>query len=185
MNKGITLVPQSLCDLIVNHLTNENGNYLEIGSYYGKFISEIAAKFPNNQFNSIDPFIADGWTGETEGTVLESVESVFIENTQQYTNIKHFKKRSCEFVNNPDLIKQFKDISCVLIDGSHHKKDILCDIELATSIITNKKLLIIFDDLHIKDVNDCVELFKNQFKERIFDYKNLNSFASFTLYPNQ
>tara|TARA_R110000868_G_C10964612_1_gene768959 strand:- start:1934 stop:2488 length:555 start_codon:yes stop_codon:yes gene_type:complete len=150
---------------IVDFLKNTSGDYLEIGSYWGVLIAEIGIDFPNKQLYSIDPFISDGWTGQIRGTNLSDIEDVFQHNIKDL-NITHFKSTSKEFLDRGDF-SQISNVSCMLIDGSHHYEDILADIEIFKRIDNNYAKYLVFDDLHIPDVAAAVNYFRETFKDRV------------------
>ena len=155
-----------LCDCILEWLKTNQGDYLEIGCYHGIFLSEIAEKFPNINVYGIDPHIADGWTGEDRGTFLLEIKANFKHNTDGLNNITHWESTTKECLEN----KQYNDvtnISCVLIDGSHHYEDILVDIEFVSNLNNKQNLMVVFDDTKIQDVVKSMEYFSQYLSHRI------------------
>jgi len=157
-----------LCDCILKWLEANHGDYLEIGCYHGVFLSEIAEKFPNIKVYGIDPHIADGWTGEDRGTFLSEIKSNFKHNVESLSNITHWelKTKECleeKYYNNID------NISCVLIDGSHHYEDILIDIEFVGNLNNNQNLMVVFDDIKIPDVLKSMEYFSERYSHRLIE----------------
>lgn len=86
-------------------------------------------------------------------------------NIQDIGNITHFKKTTEDFLKTPTR-KILRNITCVLVDRSHHYEDILIDINLLKKIPNKKKKLIVFDDLGIPDVSRGVDEFRAEFKDR-------------------
>lgn len=169
---------------IVNDwLVDNKGNYLEIGSYYGVMISELAEAFPDRILYCIDPFIADGWTGQEKGTELTDIEKAFIENTKSHKNIK-LNRMTTKEVLEKKLDNLIKDVTVVFVDGSHHFDDILIDIDLVDSIYrkTSNRFMVIFDDLHIQDVQRGVDEFRQKYKDYI-STEATNPIVTFIMRP--
>lgn len=170
---------------IVNDwLVNNNGNYLEIGSYYGVMVSELAEAFPDRIMYCIDPFIADGWTGQEKGTELSEIEKAFIENTKSHKNIK-LNRMTTKQVLEKKLDNLLKDVTVIFVDGSHHFDDILIDIDLVDAIHkkTDNRFMVLFDDLHIQDVQRGVEEFRLKYKEYIFSEYSKGTLLTFIMRP--
>lgn len=142
---------------IKQFLNANDGNYLEIGVYYGDTFFEIVKGHPNKQLYGIDPYIADGWTGQHKGVVLNEAEQRCDEQIKKYTNAVIFKKTSKAFNQSltPEMIEMM-NVSVVFIDGAHWYEDVMIDCELALKLIGNKKGFIIFDDLHISGVRGAI-----------------------------
>ena len=169
---------------IVNDWLVENkGNYLEIGSYYGVMISELAEAFPDRIMYCIDPFISDGFTGQEKGTELSDVEKAFIENTKSHKNIK-LNRMTTKQVLEKKLDNLIKDVTVVYVDGSHHFDDILIDIDLVDLIHkkTSNRFMVIFDDLHIQDVRRGVDEFRQKYKDYI-STEATNPIVTFIMRP--
>jgi len=151
---------------ITSYLEEHGGDYLEIGCYEGVLITKLAIKFPNRSMVGIDPFIGDGWTKEAVGTQLSDVEKVFLKNISGNSNIKHFRGTSREFydLGNFDCLQ---NVSCIYIDGSHHYADIVVDVDILEKINNDRIKKVFFDDLHITDVQNGVEYFKNKYRDRL------------------
>lgn len=154
--------PQPIRDF----LQKTDGSYLEIGVYWGYFLAELAIEFPNKHVYGIDPFISDGWTGQQRGTELTDVETVCKANLEGLPNAKLFRCKTSEFLQSEN-INILKNVSCLLVDGSHHYDDIMIDINLFRLIKNDFNKLVIFDDLHIPDVKSAVDYFRGEFKDRI------------------
>lgn len=140
----------------INEFLQQNGgNYLEIGVYYGETFFEVAKSNPSKKLYGIDPFIADGWTGQHRGTVLSEAEVICNQKLKEFPNAYIFKMTSKNFYSLPLDIKGF-NVSVVYIDGSHWYDDVTLDIDLAIKVIGQKKGLVIFDDLHLHDVRKAI-----------------------------
>lgn len=164
---------------IISHLEKYGGDYLEIGCYCGVLITRLAIKFPDRSMIGIDPFIGDGWTVEPIGSHLSDIEEIFVKNISGNSNIKHFKKTSKEFYNLGDF-DSLQNVSCVYIDGSHHYADIVVDIDLLETIKNDRIKTVLFDDLHIHDVQLAIEYFKNRYGDRLtVDEIKHDTFAQF------
>ena len=163
---------------------NNSGNYLEIGSYYGVMISELAEEFPNKLMYSIDPFIADGWTGQPKDEELVDIEKAFKLNTASYSNIKHHRLKTKQFIDQ-NLDKTLKNVTVVFVDGSHHFEDILIDMQLVDKLYKNcqTEFHVIFDDLHIKDVQVAVHQFREKYADNIIHGCEKNNMFTFIMRP--
>lgn len=152
--------------VIRDFLNKTNGNYLEIGVFRGYFLAELGIDYPHKHLYGIDPYISDGHTGQPQGTILTDVEEICNHNISDLDNITLFKCTTEQFLENNNL-SILDNITCVLVDGSHHYNDIKIDIELIKKINNKEQKLIIFDDLHVPDVRQCIEEFKTDFNNRI------------------
>ena len=85
-------------------LSNLDYSYLEIGSWDGSGIADLAVNFPNQFFFSIDPFIEDGdvRSGYTKGEKMLSVKDKFLKNTKDIKNIINFEISSKDFLRRPE-----------------------------------------------------------------------------------
>lgn len=176
---GRTLSPTPEAGFI-SYLQENGGDYLEIGCYNGVFISKLAIRFPERVIIGIDPFISDGHTEEPIGTILSEVEQNFLKNTSGLRNIKHFRETTKEFYERGDF-KDIQNVSCVYIDGSHHYKDIVIDIDLLNKINNNHIKKIVFDDININDVIAAIEYFKIKYNDRIVGEERNNFYVDFRL----
>lgn len=165
---------------IRSYLEDNGGDYLEIGCYNGVLISKLAIKFPDKQMFAIDPFIADGWTGEERGSHLNEVERIFLQNITGLDNIKHFKGTTKQFCDEGKF-DHLQNVVCVFIDGSHHYEDIIVDVDLLDRIINNHVKQVVFDDLHIRDVNKAIQYFKDKYGDRVLSDERHNTYAKFLL----
>ena len=50
------------------------------------------------------------------------------------------------------------NVSCVLIDGSHHYEDVLVDFKFTDQLELEKESLLVVDDLHISDVGQAIQI---------------------------
>jgi precorrin-6B methylase 2 len=157
-----------LCDCILDWLEIHPGDYLEIGCYHGVFLSEVAEKFSDIKVYGIDPHIADGWTGEEKGTFLSEIKVNFKHNIEGLNNITHWELKTEECLEKK-YYNDISDISCVLIDGSHHYEDILTDIKFISYLNNKQNLMVVFDDIKIQDVIKSMEYFFQHFSHRIIE----------------
>lgn len=180
--KNGTILTQGYCDLVFEWLQEHTGSYLEIGSYCGVFLYNLNIFFPKIKKYSIDPFIADGYTGEEKGTYLKTVYRSFLKNTKKIKNHTHWKQTTETLLKN-ETYKKIKNLTCVLIDGSHHYNDVLIDLNFV-KLATKKKTLIIMDDYNIPGVEKAIEDIPTIFgKENIVDLKIKNSCYNFIYNP--
>ena len=156
MKKG-QILSNGFCTRVENWLESHTGNYLEIGAYDGVFVSTLAEKFPDKHFYVIDPFVADGHTGQPQGDDLNIQYENFIHNTSKLPNVTLFKQTTKECLDNL-IYKQMDNVSCVLIDGSHHYEDVLVDFKFTDQLELEKESLLVVDDLHISDVGQAIQI---------------------------
>lgn len=149
-------------------------NYLEIGCYDGVHLVEIAKKKSDKTIFGIDPFIADSHLGFKEGESLVTQKNNLYENINDISNIVFFEGTTEYFYNKfnkNDLNKL--NIDFIYIDGYHRYDYIMIDIKFALECIvnnSNKKGIILFDDLHIKDVEDSMNYLENLCKAQGIQY---------------
>jgi hypothetical protein len=160
-----------LYSYISSELNQWPGNYLEIGVYDGDGFSTIAKNFKEKNCYALDPFIEDGYTRgcsfKPQGGKLISQKESFLNYTKDFQNVILYEESSVEFYNkiNQNLIENMS-ISMILIDGSHHYKDVVNDYKLSLELLQFQgKGVIIFDDLQVSDVmtafNEFLDLNKN------------------------
>lgn len=153
-------------------LTNPNsGNYLEIGIFNGVSVANLAEKFPHKQFFGIDCFRSDGYppwdvayAGKEE--LNEQRQNAYA-NVEGLSNVVLIEDRTDNVYKNRLSELLDKNISVVVVDGSHWYKDVLNDIELALAVIGNKGGLIYFDDYLVPDVSRAVNEIMNRFGSRL------------------
>jgi hypothetical protein len=180
--EGYTLTRQAK-EVVRDILTSNNsGNYLEIGSYYGVMISELAEEFPSKIMYSIDPFIADGWTGQPKDEELVDIEKGFKINIAPYSNIKHYRLKTKQFIDET-LHKTLENVTVVYVDGSHIFQDILIDIQLVDELYKKCQtdFHVIFDDLHIEDVQIAVHQFREKYADNIIHRCEKNNMFTFIM----
>ena len=69
------------------------------------------------------------------------------------------------------------NIDCVFVDGSHHYKDIMIDIDVAMKCFSNnenKKGIIIFHDVEIDDVGKAISEFKINCDNKNISYTDIS-----------
>jgi len=181
VRKGIQLT-NTFCSTIRDWLKFKGGNYLEIGSYYGVFISELAEEFPNNLFYSIEPFITDAYAVEDKETLRNEVMDYYLFNTINFPNIHHFNLTT-ENCLKEKIYNKINDVSCILLDGSHYYKDICIDIDFVNVIVNNnnREIMVVFDDLHVEDVINAIEYFENIFSNKIFQQHYRENFIYYII----
>lgn len=144
------------------HLSEIEGNYLEIGVFEGVMLRELASKFPDKMFYGIDPFIEDGYTtdhngGVPKGGVTHEQKRLAHENCDGVFNIQLLEQTSRSFFlerHDGDLLKM--NVSSVLIDGDHSYEEARNDI--VNSMRFNPKVIFI-DDLGLPDVKRAADEF--------------------------
>jgi len=184
MVKGEKLSSE-FCDLIIEWMRNNPGDYLEIGSYYGVFLVELAEKFPENKLFSIEPFITDAYESDDKEKLQQEVKEYFNHNIEGLGNIIHWDKKTIDCLNDKKY-EQLKNLTCILIDGSHKINDIIVDINFINNIQNDKNILVIIDDLHVEDVLMSLTYFEQIFHNRIMikTYYS-NNFVCYILKPKK
>ena len=155
-------------------LSNLDYSYLEIGSWDGSGITDLAVNFPNQFFFSIDPFIEDGdvRSGYTKGEKMLSVKDKFLKNTKNIKNIINFEISSKDFLNrihDYKLVSQINNVGFILIDGNHSYEYVETDIKIAVEILNGRVGYILFDDVfNVPDVERAVsEIFVLNYSKNI------------------
>jgi hypothetical protein len=154
--------------IIKEFLKQNEGNYLEIGSFWGYFVAELGLQYTQKHIYGIDPFISDGYLGPLypKGSSIHDVREICLHNIKDISNVTLFKTTTKDFLSNGN-VDILDTLSCVLIDGSHHYEDILTDIELVIKINNKLEKLIVFDDLGISDVQNAIVHFEKVLNNRI------------------
>ena len=160
------ILSTAYCGKVLDWLENTKGSYLEIGVYNGVFLSFVAELFPQFSVFGIDPFIGDGHTGQPQGSKLSDQFENARKNIEEFPNAKIWVSTTKECLDN-HYYKELGEVSCILVDGSHHYDDILIDFEFILRIQNSKNMLVLFDDLHIKDVADAISFFEKEHSGRI------------------
>lgn len=168
-------------ELINRQLTEKGGDYLEIGIYNGVFISAMADKHKSSRVFGIDPFIADGWTGEEQGTILMGPRNNFIENSKGLP-VTFWEKTTKQCLDEKRYL-ELNNVTAILIDGSHHFDDIMTDIRFVSLIQNKHECLVVFDDFHLVDVQRAFSEFRNFFSGRIKKEERVPTIAWFIIYP--
>lgn len=170
---SLDLKGHALCDAfhqpILNFLGDNPGDYLEIGLYYGHFFTRVADQFPNKSIIGIDPFISDGYTRDAQGTIIIDIEEIARYNASQVNNATLYKTTTEDFLKREDAFQLVNNVSCVLIDGSHHYDDIMFDLNLVLGLQNDYDKFVIFDDLQIQAVVASAAELKNRLSGRIKD----------------
>ena len=152
---------------IIDYLTNNKGDYLEIGCFNGAFIAQIAKKFPNKNIYGIDPFIADEHIkGHKPDNFMPDIKENLYKNIKDINNITFWESTTYNCLQK-EKYKDLSNVSCILIDGSHRYKDIIVDIDFILNIKNKHEMLIIFDDMQVPDVIEAVMYFKTKLNIRI------------------
>jgi hypothetical protein len=152
-----------------NLISMSKHNYLEIGCFDGYNLALLAEAFENRKIFGIDPFISDQHLGMPIGTKLLKQKENLYHNISYYKNINFFETTAEDFLkNNLEKLKDY-NISSIFIDGAHIIDFIKIDVDLSIECIKNnnsKSGAIAFDDLHIPDVLQGIEYFKNKCIEK-------------------
>jgi hypothetical protein len=164
---------EHLYDYISNNLVNYPGNYFEIGVFNGDGFARIASKYVDKHCYAIDPFIEDGYTSATSsierGNSLNTQKESFLNLTKDLKNTTHYETTSVEFCSNlTESQIDVLNVSVILIDGSHHYSDVVNDYQLSVKLLQKQKHgIVIFDDLHVSDVNKAYVEFTNLYAKNI------------------
>lgn len=179
VRKGEQLT-NSFCNTIRNWLRINTGEYLEIGSYNGYFISELAEEFPKTPMYSIEPFITDAYAVEDKEKLKKEIKENYKYNTNCFQNIIHLELKT-KYCLEKDYGVFLSNVCCVLVDGSHNYNDIVIDVNFINSIKNNRYMMVVFDDLHIEDVIEGIKYFEKIFDSKISEkvYDKDNKFIYF------
>ena len=153
-------------------LGRDNLNYLEIGCYNGDSIAELARMYPNRIIYAIDPFIEDGFTshdtGVNQGEYMSQQETNTRRNIEGLENVVLFKMTSQDFSEMlTDEMVKLMNIGHVLVDGSHHYKDVVIDCELSARLFNSRSGIIVFDDANLPGVAQARTEFGKKYKDKI------------------
>ena len=140
-------------DPIREFLNTHPGNYLEVGVYYGHFITALCSEYQDKLFYGIDPFISDGCVPGDRGSAIPEIEEIATYNILQASNGTLIKSTTQEFLKSDTVENTLQKVSCILIDGSHHYEDIVYDLELVLRVSNNLKKAVFFDDMLVEDVS--------------------------------
>ena len=174
---------RALCSAFHNpiqeFLSHNEGNYLEIGTFYGHFLTSLANQFSYKKLYAIDPFIDDGhttWiTGKEKNEPISEIRKIALSNISQVNNVELFEMTTQAFLSHSFIgftNNILKDVSCVLIDGSHHYDDIKYDLELVMLIKNTHSKMVMFDDIKMDDVSRSIDDFKLMIEDRITHVDN-------------
>lgn len=155
-----------------NHLGNSPYNYLEIGVFNGDSIGNLGRKHTGAIIFGVDPFIEDGYTTDHTGVGKDEYASQQKINTEKNTagldNVIMFEMLSSEFADMlTDEMVADMNVAWVLIDGSHHYKDVANDVKLAMRLIGTKPGGIVFDDVNLDGVGQAYREFLEEYKTQI------------------
>jgi len=149
---------------IKDFLSNNEGDYLEIGTFYGHFLTSLASEYTSKKLYAIDPFIDDGYTtwitGKGKNESIIEIREIALSNIAQVNNVELFEMTTETFLTKPFVADVLKNVSCVLIDGSHHYDDIKHDLELVMQIKNTHNKVVVFDDVKMEDVIRSIDDFK-------------------------
>lgn len=176
-------------NFVCNELEKFEGNYLEIGVYYGESIKVLSNKFPNKKILAIDPFIEDGWTSMhssiERGGKLVSQRQVTLEKISSISNIILFEETSLSFFENLSDEKALEyNVNIIFIDGDHHYENVRNDCILAMKLLGNKRGIVIFDDNQIDDVRKAKREFEEMNSNRISKISEI-AFGAFAYFINE
>ena len=143
MESNALFTPHVL-NFVSDELQNFDGNYLEIGVYYGESIKVLSNQFPNKKILAVDPFIEDGWTSMhsdvKRGDKLLSQRKTTIEKISNIKNIVLFEETSSSFFQNlTDKNVVEYNVNIIFIDGDHHYDNVRNDCLLAMKLLGKKK----------------------------------------------
>lgn len=156
------------------------GHILEIGAFEGAGTRILAANFPDRRIYTVDPFVEDGHTQASTqrvtGQRLENQRAAFVANTENFTNVKLFECTSADFAALPIDLESL-NIGIIIIDGSHHYKDVRTDTQIALRCLGARSGVIIFDDLAIEDVRRAIADFLAESADRIAQVRDIENVA--------
>lgn len=185
----MVLFTKNICSFVTSKLNKISGNYLEIGVYDGESIETLASLFPNKKIYGIDPFIEDGHTSWNSrrliGEKLESQKKHTINRIKDKSNIIFFEMTSKLFYENLTIenIEKY-NVEIVFIDGDHHYDNVVNDLNLAVSLLNNKKGIIILDDIHMPDVKTAQQEFLSKYQTKIVETSSFKNAVAYTIISN-
>jgi hypothetical protein len=161
-------------------LPGSTHNYLEIGVFNGDSIAALARNNPNLTIYGVDPFLEDGYTQHTTHVnrheFMPEQQRNTHNNIKGLSNVTLFEKTSEAFAGTiTDELVAIMDVAWVLIDGSHHYRDVIIDVDLALRLIGSRPGGIVFDDLNLDDVDRARRYFVAQAGDRVGPAEDLSS----------
>jgi hypothetical protein len=164
---------QSAYEFFQKSLYSNNRNYLEIGVFSGASVDQLANLYPRRIIYAIDPFVEDGSTEHT--SLVASGETMITQRDQVHqiikdrANLQLFETTSQQFAESLTATQaQYMNVGSVLIDGSHHYKDVVIDGDLAMRLIGRNDIgYVVFDDLHHPPVQQAYQEFCLKYQEQL------------------
>ena len=150
-----------------------NPKILEVGSYCGATITNIAEMFPNASCFAIDNFSLEETELQTcrelaeENFSLQDVKNAFLSNTKG-KDVTLIEKDSSLALR--EFIEQKKLFDFIYVDGSHTSLDTIIDLVLAWLLLSINGILVIDDYQytppgHVDDTpRQAVDCFLRKFK---------------------
>jgi Methyltransferase domain len=178
----MTILSPHVYDFIIPCLSEQSGNYLEIGVFNGEGLANVAKAHPKKLCEAIDPFIEDGYTSASSNiSAGNKITEQYLSTTNLIKDLENVNLNvmtSQEYHHNltDEKIKKL-NIDTVVIDGNHHYEHVTVDYKLAMALIDNKKGLIFFDDIKVSGVQQAFNEFCEIFEDRIEKKKPIHDVA--------
>uniref|UniRef100_A0A6C0H5T1 Glycosyl transferase family 1 domain-containing protein n=1 Tax=viral metagenome TaxID=1070528 RepID=A0A6C0H5T1_9ZZZZ len=150
-------------DLMCLNVGNNGVNILEVGTYSGTSLVNIARHIKNIK----EIYVIDIWENYKENEVFSDltcyikelrVEESFYKNIAKIDKpVNVYKGKTVDMLL--QLIKENKIMDFIYLDASHHYLDCIIDLTLCWKILNNGGYIIIDDVLSDKNLVDSVEYF--------------------------
>lgn len=155
------------------HLEHTKGNYLEIGTFEGFMLRELAKLYPRKMFYGIDPFIEDGNTLGHQVNRVGVGEFMFDQcaithaNIDDVPNIKLFQETSRAWgERHTDAELSELGITSVFVDGNHSYEEAYNDLQISLRVLSRGGLILV-DDSGIPSVQQALIEFGTVFEDRL------------------
>lgn len=160
-SKGLRILAVDAFKFFYEELENTPGNYLEIGTFEGYMLRELAKLYPKKMFYGIDPFIEDGNTtghndGVHKGEFMYRQCEITNANVEGVPNIVFYQESSREWIKrqSSEDIHHMK-VTSVFVDGDHSYEEALNDLSIAAAIMENGGVIYV-DDAELPTVNQAL-----------------------------
>ncbi len=160
-SNGLRILACEAFKFFYEELENTPGNYLEIGTFEGYMLRELAKLYPEKMFYGIDPFIEDGNTtghndGVQKGEFMHRQCEITNANVQGVSNIVLFQESSREWAKRQTLDDYKRmGVTAVFVDGDHGYEEATHDLAIAVYLLVNGGVIYV-DDAGLPTVNQAL-----------------------------
>jgi hypothetical protein len=160
-SNGLRILASEAFKFFYEELENTTGNYLEIGTFEGYMLRELARLYPQKMLYGIDPFIEDGNTtghndGVQKGEFMYKQCEITNANVVGIPNIKFFCETSREW-SKRQTCGDYKrmGVTAVFVDGDHSYEEATNDLAIATCLLSDGGVIYV-DDAGLPTVNQAL-----------------------------